>query len=106
MLLWLIEYLITSAKEVMLLSLFVCLVATLCRNFRTDLHEIFSEGWQRPDERTIKFWWRSRSRIRIRIRRDPDTDPYRDTGKTCLGRDMHYPSASSLKCNIAHFFNH
>jgi len=27
---------------------------------------------------------------------DPDTDPYRDTGKTCLGRGMHCPGASSL----------
>ena len=26
-----------------------------------------------------------------------DTDPDRDTGKTCLGRGMHCPSASSLK---------
>jgi len=24
-----------------------------------------------------------------------DADPYRDTGKTCLGRRMHCPSASS-----------
>jgi len=24
-----------------------------------------------------------------------DPDPYRDTGKTCLGRGMHFPSASS-----------
>ena len=26
----------------------------------------------------------------------PDPDPYRDTGKTCLGGGMHCPSASSL----------
>ena len=34
----------------------------------------------------IKFWW------------DADTDPdsYHDTGKTCLGRGMHCPSASSI----------
>jgi len=25
----------------------------------------------------------------------PDPDPYRDTGKTCLGGGMHCPSASS-----------
>jgi len=42
-------YVITSAKEVMFLSLFiclsvVCLLATLRKNFRTDLHEIFREG--------------------------------------------------------------
>jgi len=28
--------------------------------------------------------------------RDPDTDPYRDTGKTCLDGGMYCPSASSL----------
>ena len=27
---------------------------------------------------------------------DPDPDPYRDTGKTCLGAGMHRPSVSSL----------
>ena len=27
---------------------------------------------------------------------DTDLDPYRDTGKTCLGGGMHCPSASSL----------
>ena len=26
--------------------LFVCLLATLRKNFQTDLHEIFGEGWQ------------------------------------------------------------
>jgi len=31
--------------------------------------------------------------VAIRIR-DPDTDPYCDTGKTCLGGGMHCPSAS------------
>ena len=48
--------------------LFVCLLATLRKNFWTDLHEIFREGWQWANEQTIKFWWRSGSRIRIRIR--------------------------------------
>jgi len=33
----------------------VCLLATLCKNFRTDLHEIFREGWQWANEQTIKF---------------------------------------------------
>ena len=28
---------------------------------------------------------------------DTDTDPNRDTGKTCFGGGMHYPSASSAK---------
>jgi len=27
---------------------------------------------------------------------DPDPDPYRDTGKTCLGGGMHCPSSSSF----------
>jgi len=33
--------------------LFVCPLATLRRNFRTDLHEIFREGWQWANEQTI-----------------------------------------------------
>jgi len=37
----------------------VCLLATLRRNFRTDLHEIFREGWQWANEQMIKFWWQS-----------------------------------------------
>ena len=48
-------------------SLFVRLLATLRKNFRTDLHEIFREGFQWTSEQTIKFWWRSGSGIRIRI---------------------------------------
>ena len=46
-------------------SSFVCLLATLRKNFWTDLHEIFTEGWQWANEQMIKFWWRSGSRIRI-----------------------------------------
>jgi len=62
----------TSAKEVMISSLFVCLfvclfIASLRQNFRTDLHGIFREGWQWANEQKIKFWWLSGSRIRIRI---------------------------------------
>jgi len=60
--LWLIIF-ITSAKEDMFSSLFVCLsvclLATLRRNFPTDLHEIFREGWQWVTEQKIKFCWRS-----------------------------------------------
>jgi len=49
-----------TAKDDMLSSLFVCLsVATLRKNFRTDLHEIFREGWQWAIEQMIKFWWQS-----------------------------------------------
>ena len=39
----------------------VCLLATLRKNFRTDLHESFREGWQWTNEQLIKFWWRSGS---------------------------------------------
>ena len=46
----------------------VCLLATLRKNFRTDLHEIFREGWQWASEQMNKFWWRPGSRIRIRFR--------------------------------------
>jgi len=49
-------------------SLSVCLLATLRKKLRTDLHEIFKEGWQRANEQMIKFWWQSGSRIRIGIR--------------------------------------
>jgi len=48
--------------------LFVCcLLATLLKNFQTDLHEIFRKGWQWASEQTTKFWWRSRSCIWIRV---------------------------------------
>jgi len=38
-----------------------------------------------PMNKLLNFWWR-----------DPDPNPYRDTGKTCLGGGMHCPSASGL----------
>jgi len=78
--------LITSAKEEVMFSslcvclsvrLSVCLSATLRKNFRTDLHEIFREGWQWTNERImIKFSWRSGS-----------TSEYRDCfpGSSLLG---------------------
>jgi len=31
------------------------------KNFQTDLHEIFREGWQWVSEQMIKFWWQARS---------------------------------------------
>ena len=56
---------VISAKEVMFSSLSVCLsvclLATLRKNFRTDLHEIFREGWQWAVEQMITFLWRSGS---------------------------------------------
>ena len=44
-------------------SLFVCLLATLCTNFRTDLHAIFTEGWQWANEQMVKFGWQSYHRL-------------------------------------------
>jgi len=44
-------------------SLFVCLLATLRKNFQTDLYGIFREDWQWANEQMIKFWWRSRSGV-------------------------------------------
>ena len=41
---------------------YVCLsVSILCKNFLTDLHEIFREGWRWANEQTIEFWCRSGS---------------------------------------------
>jgi len=37
------------------------MLATLRKNFRTDLHEVFRKSWQRANEQTVKFWWRSRT---------------------------------------------
>jgi len=44
------------------------LLATLRKNFQTDLHEIYREGWQWANEQKGKFWRRFGSVIRIRIR--------------------------------------
>ena len=41
--------------------MFVCLLATLCKNVLTDFHEIFREGWQWVDEQLTKVWWLSGS---------------------------------------------
>ena len=65
--------------------LFVCLLATLHKNFPTDLHDILREGWQWANEQMIRFWWRSGS------------------GKTCLCGCMHCPSASSFALNRTEF---
>ena len=42
-------------------------------------------NWQWANEQILAIWVT-----------DPDPDPYRDTGKTCLGGGMHCPRASSL----------
>ena len=39
----------------------VCLLATLCKNFRMDLREIFTKGWQWANQQMTKFLWRFRS---------------------------------------------
>jgi len=57
--LYLHNNIITSAKKdyvIVVVCLSICLLATLRKNFRTDLHEIFTEGWQWANEQTIKFW--------------------------------------------------
>jgi len=35
--------------------LFVCLLATLRKNFPSDLHKIFREGWQWINQQAITF---------------------------------------------------
>jgi len=70
--------------------MFACLLATVRKNLRTDLHEIFREGWQRTNE--LNF--------------GGDLDTYRDTGKTCLGRGMHCPSAFSLLYTLLGLVTH
>jgi len=64
-----LNYYLRQGGYVFVVCLFVCLLATLSKNFGTDLHEIFWEGWQWSNEQMIKFWWRSGSRIT-----DPDMD--------------------------------
>ena len=54
-----IHYLRRGGYVIVVVCLFVCLLATLRENFRTDLHEIFREGWQWANEQTVKFWWRT-----------------------------------------------
>jgi len=58
---------ILYVRVVIVVCQFICLLATLHKNFWMDLHEIFREGWQWNSEQMVKFWWRFRSRIRIRI---------------------------------------
>jgi len=48
-------------------GLSVCLLATLRKNFQTDLHEIFREGWQWANEQMMKFLWRSGSPTGYRV---------------------------------------
>jgi len=69
------------------------------------VHEIFGEGWQWADEQMNKFWLVGWLEFNVPFQhkygyiRDElnfGGDPYRDTGKTCLGGGMRGPSASSF----------
>ena len=76
-------YLRQWGYAIVVVCLSVCLLATLRKNFWTDLREIFRElGWLWANEQMIKFW------------SDLDPNPDRNTGKTSLGGGMHCPSAS------------
>ena len=77
----------------------VCLLATLRKNSRTDLREIFREGWQWATKQIVKFWWRSRSIPNP----DPDYGSVSRRGKTCLGGCMHCPNASNF-CPVLETF--
>jgi len=66
--------------------LFVCLpVSNFAQKVSTNLHDIFREVGNGPRNKLLNF--------------SGDPVPDRDTGKTCLGRGMHCPSASSCICN-------
>jgi len=98
----------------------VCLLATLRKNVRTDLHEMFTEGWQWANEQNgwilvaIRFtvWIQGLFSGFVTIGRYGTwllTDInlllilicHGDTGKTCLGGGMYCPTASSflLSCS-------
>jgi len=55
------NYLRQGCYVFVVVCLSVCLLATSGKNFRTDLHDIFREGWQWANEQVFKFWWRSRT---------------------------------------------
>jgi len=44
---------------ILIVCLSVCLFSNFVQKLRTDLHEIFREGWQWANLQMIKFWWRS-----------------------------------------------
>ena len=49
-------YLCHGGYVFVIVCLSVCLLATLHKNFQTDLRELFREGWQWANEQMIKFW--------------------------------------------------
>jgi len=67
----------------------VCLFVS---NFAQKLPNGFASNFQ--GRLAMDQWTNDEILVAIRIM-DPDSDPYRDTGKTWLGRGMHCPSASS-----------
>ena len=56
-----VHYLRRGGYVFVVVCLSVCLLATLRKNSRTDLCEIFRDGWQWTDAQMSKVWWRSRS---------------------------------------------
>jgi len=97
---WLIRVfisIITCAKEDMFSSLSVCLfVCLFVSNFAQKLPNRFA--WNFQGRLAVGQWTNDKILVAIWIT-DADADPYRDTGKTCLGRGMHCPSASSYYCD-------
>ena len=103
----------TSTKEDIFSSLSVCLLATLHKNFQTNLHEIFWEGWQRPVNELLNFGSDPDHRLDTGIvfrfchyreiwkvvnghkSAAPADLSDGSAGKTCLGGGMHCPNASS-----------
>jgi len=87
--------------------LFLCLSETSRKNFRTDLHEIFREGWQLATEQRsnfggdpahrldtgivfrIRHYWEIRKVVNEHKSAAHTESPDGDTGKTCLGGGMH-----------------
>ena len=67
------------------------LVSKFAQKARTDLHEIFSRCWQWPINKSLNLGGDLDQGYGI-----TDPDPYRDTGKKCLGGGMHCHSASSF----------
>jgi len=85
------HYLRQGGYVIVVLCLSVCLLAALCKNCCTDLHEIFREDW--PVSKWLHFGGDLDHWSGYGSGSYPDLDC--DTGKMCLGGGMHCPSASS-----------
>jgi len=86
----LVYYVRQGGYVFVVVCLVVCLLATLHKNFRTDLHEIFREGWQWAIEQMMKFRWRSRTGSP-----DGGTDIATLVRRAFACRGMHSSSVSS-----------